>query len=122
MYNNCDDGDRWVRKAQKAQKRIKNYLSLGPIKYHGYNSQNSQMSTVKRPQNAYMFYCEDAFGKMSFAERRLAAVVEITNNWKKMTEAQKAPYEEMARLDQERYAAEKAIEEEEDDEDLLVRD
>jgi len=73
-------------------------------------------ASAKKPQNSYIFYSIEARKTMSDEARKTMSdeekknfVVNVANNWQKMTKDQKAPYEEMARLDQGRYTAEKAI-------------
>lgn len=68
----------------------------------------------KRPMSAYLYFCKDEREKIKEEHPDMKAkdvTSEMGARWKKLTAAQKAPYEELQKADKERYENEKGTSE-----------
>jgi len=62
----------------------------------------------KRPTNPFMFFVKrnskNAFKDQTFEKKAGEGLKYLSTVWQKMTEEEKAPYEELSKQDQERHA------------------
>jgi hypothetical protein len=97
-----------LRSLQAREQALKKSLAQGPVGMHKKHKKKKKKdpNAPKGASNSYMIFCKDRRQELKKSQPELSfghLGSKLGIMWRNLSEEQKAPYEEKARLDKERY-------------------